>query len=197
VCRGKGDLGGARRCPGCVGPTGLAKHNERRRNNRAIKANVIAWARQEGCGESEIARLEQASPKVAKDWARDRGADPEKFIDGIPDKPIPMPHPHRRRRWPLQLRHHQWHRRRCVPWERCEAPEVAVTEHLVQLLSVLQVAAGDLLPQRHSHQQDLLGRRRAGAPKSCAARSLWRCLSREATVMSAPCLMGVQSRSRR
>lgn len=74
----------------------MAKHNDRRRNNRAIKKHVIAWARREGYDDAEIARLEQAPPKVAKEWARDRGANPEQFINGIPDQSVlnePRAHP--------------------------------------------------------------------------------------------------------
>ncbi len=98
MCRAKGGPGGGRRCHGCIGPEGKAKHNERRRNNRTIKKNVIAWARREGYGETEIAMLEQAPPKVAKEWARDRGVVPERFLDGIPDQslanePIGPPEP--------------------------------------------------------------------------------------------------------
>lgn len=84
MCRANGD--GGRRCPGCVGATGRAKHNVRRRANRAIRRNVAEWARQQGdIPADEIARLEAAPPKVAKEWIRARGHDPEKFLDGVPD----------------------------------------------------------------------------------------------------------------
>lgn len=83
MCRANGE--GGRRCPGCVGPTALAKHNERRRANRAIRRNVAEWARQQGdVPTEEIERLAAAPPKVAKDWIEARGHDPAEFVNGVP-----------------------------------------------------------------------------------------------------------------
>lgn len=56
---------GGRRCPGCNGATARAKHNERRRKNRAIKAAALAWARANG-HEETAGRLEHLPPIEAK-----------------------------------------------------------------------------------------------------------------------------------
>ena len=86
MCRA--NVEGGRRCPGCVGKTGRAKHNARRRANRAIRKNVAEWARQQGdVPPEEIAELEAAPPKVAKDWIKARGHNPEDFLNGVPDAP--------------------------------------------------------------------------------------------------------------
>lgn len=67
MCRGKAS--GGRRCPGCQGAEAAAKHNARRRQNRAAHAAIIAWA-----GEHEafdqVAQLEAGGPAAAKAWAR-------------------------------------------------------------------------------------------------------------------------------
>lgn len=96
MCRGKGDGGGGRRCPGCHGPSALAKHNERRRKNRAIKRNAADWARQQGCAADEVAQLEAANPKDVKEWLRARGQNPNDFVDAVPGQaaggrsPVPV-----------------------------------------------------------------------------------------------------------
>lgn len=83
MCR---DIGqGGRRCPGCQGKTALAKHNDRRRVNRAIRRNVVAWAKQNGYGPETLAHLAEAPPSVAKDWIREKGFAANDFADGIPD----------------------------------------------------------------------------------------------------------------
>ncbi|MDP3889836.1 hypothetical protein [Nocardioides sp.] len=82
MCRAKGD--GGRRCLGCQGPTALAKHNERRRANRAIRRNVVEWARQQGLAAEELEQLAAAPPKQAKDWIEHKGFNPDDFVDGVP-----------------------------------------------------------------------------------------------------------------
>jgi hypothetical protein len=83
MCRAKGE-GGGRRCLGCQAPEALAKHNERRRKNRAIKRNAADWARQNGCAADEVAQLEAANPKDVKEWLRAKGQNPNDFVDGVP-----------------------------------------------------------------------------------------------------------------
>ena len=80
MCRAIGE--GGRRCV-CAG-TALVKHNERRRVNRAIRRNVVEWARQNGHGADELEQLAAASPKVAKEWIRNKGLNPNDFVDGVP-----------------------------------------------------------------------------------------------------------------
>lgn len=80
MCRAIGE--GGRRCI-CAG-TALVKHNERRRANRAIRRNVVEWARQNGYDAEACEHLAAASPKVAKEWIRDRGFNPSDFVDRVP-----------------------------------------------------------------------------------------------------------------
>lgn len=72
MCRGIAS--GGRRCPGCQGAEAAAKHNARRRQNRAIHAAIIAWA-----GEHEpfdqVEQLEAGGPAAAKAWARQHHLD--------------------------------------------------------------------------------------------------------------------------
>jgi hypothetical protein len=82
MCRARGD--GGRRCRGCQGPTALAKHNDRRRANRAIRRNVVEWARQRGYLPAELERLAAAPPNVAKKWVEARGMSPDGFVDDVP-----------------------------------------------------------------------------------------------------------------
>lgn len=82
MCRGKHS--GNRRCPGCVGPTAMAKHNERRRNNRAIRRNGAEWAEQNGVDPDVVEAMREASPKVAKEWLKANGVNPDDFVDGVP-----------------------------------------------------------------------------------------------------------------
>lgn len=83
MCRGKGE--GGRRCPGCNGQTALIKHNERRRANRAIRRNVVEWAKGQGYVPDELEQLAAAPPNVAKKWIEDKGLNPDDFVDKIPD----------------------------------------------------------------------------------------------------------------
>lgn len=71
MCRGKS--AGGRRCPGCQGSTARAKHNERRRKNRAIKAAIAKWAVENGAIQDEVDQLLKGPPIEAKRWAADRG----------------------------------------------------------------------------------------------------------------------------
>lgn len=80
MCRAVGE--GGRRCQ--HGRPLLDKHNDRRRVNRAIRRNVAAWARRNGVAHEEVARLADAPPKVAKDWIRQQGLNPDDFADGVP-----------------------------------------------------------------------------------------------------------------
>lgn len=82
MCRGKQE--GNRRCPGCVGPEAMVKHNERRRNNRLIRRHAAQWAQEQGL-ESEAARLRAANPKDVKEWLHAQETNPEHFIEGIPE----------------------------------------------------------------------------------------------------------------
>ncbi len=68
---------GGRRCPGCNGPTARAKHNARRRKNRAIKVAVVQWARDHGRPTDEIEELLDNPPGVAKAWAHAAGLSSE------------------------------------------------------------------------------------------------------------------------
>ncbi|MCM0621788.1 hypothetical protein [Nocardioides bruguierae] len=74
MCRGKGE--GGRRCPGCNGKTALGKHNDRRRVNRAIRRNVVEWAKREGYVPEELEQLAAAPPNVAKKWIKGKGVQP-------------------------------------------------------------------------------------------------------------------------
>lgn len=57
---------GGRRCPACTSSAGRAKHNDRRRKNRAIKAAVMKLP---GAPEE----LRSAPPSRAKAWAKENG----------------------------------------------------------------------------------------------------------------------------
>lgn len=92
MCRAGSE--GGRRCPGCQGKTALAKHNERRRNNRAIRRNVAEWAREAGFPAEEVDRLAAAPPNVAKDWIREKGLHAEDFIEGVPSHTTARPSRH-------------------------------------------------------------------------------------------------------
>lgn len=70
---------GGRRCPGCNGETARAKHNARRRKNRAIKAAVLEYMRSEGASESVIAAIRDQPPAVAKAWAREHQLNKDKL----------------------------------------------------------------------------------------------------------------------
>jgi hypothetical protein len=103
MCRGKGE--GGRRCPGCNGQTALVKHNERRRANRAIRRNVVEWARREGYVPEELEQLAAAPPNVAKGWIEGKGFNPDDFAEKVPEgrphdpegqaapPPVPQPGP--------------------------------------------------------------------------------------------------------
>lgn len=92
MCRAGSE--GGRRCPGCQGKTALAKHNERRRNNRAIRRNVAKWAQQAGYSSEEVARLVNEPPNVAKEWIREKGLHADDFIEGIPTHTAARPSRH-------------------------------------------------------------------------------------------------------
>lgn len=83
MCRANSE--GGRRCPGCHDTAAREKHNRRRRENREIKAGVIAWAQREGIPEAEIGALRQAGPKAVKVWAEARGVDPRAFLGAAPE----------------------------------------------------------------------------------------------------------------
>lgn len=70
---------GGRRCPGCSGTAARAKHNERRRANRAIKRHAVRWAAQHGQADEVVAGLREAGPREVKDWLEARGLDPGAF----------------------------------------------------------------------------------------------------------------------
>jgi hypothetical protein len=78
VCRGKD--GGGRRCPGHNKPEAAAAHNQRRRDNRKIKAGIVAWAEAQGYGADGLDRLRKAGPREVKDWAEEHGLNPADFL---------------------------------------------------------------------------------------------------------------------
>lgn len=89
MCRSQSH--GGRRCP----HTGQDReaHNRRRRENRAIRANLIVWMRaQDDVLGSDAARLadelEQLKLGQLKGWLREHQVDPDNFKDGVPDKKI-------------------------------------------------------------------------------------------------------------
>src|SRR5690625_5299502 len=77
VCRGSED--GGRRCPSCSSAAGRQAHNDRRRQNRAIRRAVVEWAQQQGFDAAEVALLATSSPSAAKQWAADHQAPSEVF----------------------------------------------------------------------------------------------------------------------
>lgn len=89
MCRAKA-CGGRR----CIWSTGAkADHNRRRRENRAIRANLIAWMRgQEEVLGSDAGRLadelEAMQPGQIKGWLKAHNVDPSKFKDEVPDKRV-------------------------------------------------------------------------------------------------------------
>ncbi|NWL26667.1 hypothetical protein DM794_06270 [Paenarthrobacter ureafaciens] len=72
MCRAKEV--GARRCPGCKGSAARDAHNARRRDNRAVKAQILAWAAEESEHQKSVEALKGLPPAQAKEWARQRGA---------------------------------------------------------------------------------------------------------------------------
>lgn len=83
MCRGSTE--GGRRCPGCQSQAGRQAHNQRRRRNRELKTQILAIAYERFThGELDqhvLARLQQASPSQAKQWAAHNGL-PERFHPG-------------------------------------------------------------------------------------------------------------------
>jgi hypothetical protein len=74
-----------------MGSGALARHNQRRRANRAIRRNVVEWARRNGCGGDELEQLAAAPPNLAKKWIEAKGFNPDDFVDAIPDQqPVPV-----------------------------------------------------------------------------------------------------------
>lgn len=88
VCRA--DAEGGRRCPHHQKGSNLARHNERRRRNRAIKGGIVQWARDNGVSTAQVAELQQMGPRSAKEWANQQGLDPETFAPAAPNgEPLP------------------------------------------------------------------------------------------------------------
>lgn len=88
VCRA--DAEGGRRCSHHQKGSNLARHNARRRRNRAMKAGIIQWARDNGVSSAEVVQLQQMGPRAAKDWANQQGLDPEMFAPAVPiGEPLP------------------------------------------------------------------------------------------------------------
>lgn len=82
MCRAHAE--GGRRCPGHGQPAAREAHNRRRRENRAIQAGIIQWARECGAGSVVLRDLAEGGPAAAKAWARDAGRDPTTFLDSAP-----------------------------------------------------------------------------------------------------------------
>lgn len=59
---------GGRRCPGCTSPESRARHNERRRRNRALRRTAIAQASSQGAPAEILERLAHAQPQDVRDW---------------------------------------------------------------------------------------------------------------------------------
>ncbi|KUG59223.1 hypothetical protein AVL62_05930 [Serinicoccus chungangensis] len=53
--------------------TARVKHNERRRRNRELKAQIVAAAGEMGHGSEVLAWLRQGPPARAKEWAKGHG----------------------------------------------------------------------------------------------------------------------------
>lgn len=77
VCRA--DAEGGRRCSHHQKGSNLARHNERRRRNREIKAGIAQWARLNGVDSAQVAELQQMGPRAAKNWAQERGINPDQL----------------------------------------------------------------------------------------------------------------------
>lgn len=71
MCRSLSE--GGRRCAGHANPEAAAAHNRRRRANRQLKRDVIAWAQHAGVPDAQIATLRSATPFTARSWAADAG----------------------------------------------------------------------------------------------------------------------------
>lgn len=69
---------GGRRCPACNSHAGRNRHNERRRQNRAIRSAVVAWSETE-CGQADTDFLRRSSPAQVKVFARRHGFSDESF----------------------------------------------------------------------------------------------------------------------
>lgn len=89
MCRAK-DCGG-RRCQRGWTTSGKAKHNQMRRENRAIRRNAAQWARDHGNADF-AAQIEQMKPGEVKEVLRELGADPKYFKDEVPDGSASLPH---------------------------------------------------------------------------------------------------------
>lgn len=75
MCRAKGT--GARRCPGCNGSKARNAHNARRRDNRAVKKQILAWAAGQPAHQEFVGWLKGLAPERAQEWARQQGAPAE------------------------------------------------------------------------------------------------------------------------
>lgn len=86
MCRAKGQ--GGRRCQCAWTTKAKAKHNQRRRENRAIRRAAVAWAELEG--ELDMAeQFAKMNPADVKQWLRDRGKNPDDFKTGFPSTAWP------------------------------------------------------------------------------------------------------------
>lgn len=78
-----------RRCPGHQCGSNLDRHNERRRKNRLIRRNIVAWAEEHQAPRQVVEQLRAAPPAEAKRWAEAQGMDPEAFADSHPEPRTP------------------------------------------------------------------------------------------------------------
>jgi hypothetical protein len=72
MCRAK--AAGDRRCPGCNGTAAKNAHNARRRENRAVKKQIIAWAGDHPAHQGIVSFLKGLPPGKAQEWAHQQGA---------------------------------------------------------------------------------------------------------------------------
>lgn len=71
MCRAK--AAGDRRCPGCNGTAARNAHNARRRENRAVKRQIIAWAGDQPAHQGFVGILNGLPPGKVQEWARQQG----------------------------------------------------------------------------------------------------------------------------
>jgi hypothetical protein len=71
MCRAK--AAGDRRCPGCNGTVAKNAHNARRRENRGVKRQIIAWAGDQPAHQGFVGILNGLPPGKVQEWARQQG----------------------------------------------------------------------------------------------------------------------------
>ena len=81
MCRSSSE--GGRRCPGCTSEKARARHNERRRHNRAMRAGVVARARDQGVPDEVIRTIARTAPSHVRGWAAEHLSQADNGLRGI------------------------------------------------------------------------------------------------------------------